>query len=304
MRVEGLSIHQIARFLSRPRCTVQRVLALPVDLTKKGPNPKLSQRDNRAIAIVAAKEVVINVPIIKGRLGLSCSRPTISAALKEYNFRYGSCKIIPMLTKRHIQARIAFATEKRTWTSDQWDKVLFSDEKRFTFALPDGPIQSWMQKEKRKVIKKSNCKKSLMVWAAFSRTKKTDIVFVTGNLNSELYVDILENNLLPIMDPDDIFQQDNATCHTSGYTRAWFDENRVDVMPWPAISPDLNPIENLWAYMQHKVYEGGVSFDNEQELMNKIKDVWDEIPQSIIDNLIGSMNKRMEMVLKGKGERL
>lgn len=143
-----------------------------------------------------------------------------------------------------------------------------------------------------------------MVWAAFSRTKKTDIVFVTGNMDSELYIDILEHNLLGVMDPDDIFQQDNASCHTSRRTMSWFSDNGVEVMSWPAISPDLNPIENLWAYMQHKVYQGGISFNNEQALMDKIKDVWDSIPQTIIDNLIGSMNKRMELVIKGKGERL
>lgn len=304
LRDNGVSVRRIARFLGRPRCTIQRVLKRPANITKKGPNPKLSLRTKRAIAYIAAKENIINIPMIKSRLSLTCSRPTIGKALKEFDYRYGASRILPHLTKRHLQARVAFATEKRNWTSDHWDNVFFSDEKRFTFALPDGPINSWMKKKRRKTIKKSTCKKSLMVWAAFSRTKKTDIVFVTGNLNSELYIDILEHNLMAIMDTDDIFQQDNATCHTSRQTMTWFADNGIEVMQWPAISPDLNPIENLWAYMQHKVYEGGISFDNEQLLMNKIKDVWDEIPQVIIDNLIGSMNKRMEQVIKGKGERL
>lgn len=259
----GLSVRKIARVIGRPRRTIQRVLKHPPNIKKKGPNPKLSRRTKRAIALIAAKETIINIPLIKSRLNLTCSRNTISSALKEYNFRYGTCKILPKLTKRHLLARVAFAKEKRNWTSDHWDSVFFSDEKRFTYAIPDGPISSWMKKGRRKRVKKSTCKKSLMVWAAFSRTKKTDIVFVTGNMDSEMYIDILEHNLLGVMDPDDIFQQDNATCHTSRRTMTWFAEQGIEVMPWPAISPDLNPIENLWSYMQYKVYEGGVSFDDE-----------------------------------------
>lgn len=303
LRANGQSIREIVRIIGRPRSTVQRVLKLPTNHTKKGPIDKLCGHVKRAIAYTVSRQTVINIPMIQQQLNLGCSRSTVGRALKALNFRYGTCKIIPHLMKRHLDARMAFSREKRSWTSNDWDKVLFSDEKRFTFAVPDGPIKSWMRKGGRKRIQKCNSQRSVMVWAAFSKTKKTDIVFVTGNLNSDLYIEILEHNLLPILDEGDIFQQDNASCHTSRITRSWFAENGVEVMPWPALSPDLNPIENLWAYMQRKVYEGARSFDNEQLLMDKIKDIWDEIPQTIIDNLIGSMNKRMELVLKGKGNR-
>lgn len=143
-----------------------------------------------------------------------------------------------------------------------------------------------------------------MVWAAFSRSKQSEIVFLEENVNSELYVDILEHNLLPMMGPADIFQQDNASCHKSRTTMAWFQEKEVAVMDWPAISPDLNPIENLWAYMQQKVYEEARSFDCRRDLMQKITDVWADIPQIMRDNLIDSMPKRMDLVLKEKGERI
>ncbi|GFX27711.1 transposable element Tcb1 transposase [Trichonephila clavipes] len=54
---------------------------------------------------------------------------------------------------------------------------------------------------------------------------------------------------------DGIFQQDNARCHTAASVRAWFEEHQDEftVLPWPANSPELNPIENLWDHLDRVV---------------------------------------------------
>jgi len=62
------------------------------------------------------------------------------------------------------------------------------------------------------------------------------------------YIEILEEGLLDVLQEvqdtlgDPLFQQDNARIHTAADTMAWFEENNVEVMEWPACSPDLNPI--------------------------------------------------------------
>jgi len=52
------------------------------------------------------------------------------------------------------------------------------------------------------------------------------------------------------------------------------------VLPWPPLSPDLNPIENLWGYLSQKVYEGGKSYQSSQELWEALVKAWNETPLS------------------------
>ncbi|GFS27599.1 transposable element Tcb1 transposase [Elysia marginata] len=40
-----------------------------------------------------------------------------------------------------------------------------------------------------------------------------------------------------------VFQQDNARAHTARYTQQFLEQRSVQVLPWPVLSPDLNPIE-------------------------------------------------------------
>ena len=68
---------------------------------------------------------------------------------------------------------------------------------------------------------------------------------------------------------------------------------------WPSNSPDLNPIENLWGYMEHKL-KNRVCATNE-ELWEQIQSVWDSIPLSYIQSLFDSMPKRLRAVKKKNG---
>jgi hypothetical protein len=68
---------------------------------------------------------------------------------------------------------------------------------------------------------------------------------------------------------------------------------------WPSQSPDLNPIEHLWEEVERRIRCQNLR--NKNELMEKIQDVWNEIPQSTLDKLIDSMPRRYAALIKSKG---
>ena len=103
-----------------------------------------------------------------------------------------------------------------------------------------------------------------------------------------------------------VYQQDGALCHTSNSTLAWLEKHLPkgcsinDGGKWPAGSPDLNPIENLWNFFQNKVVEfQPSSFDQFKELL---VDVWWDISQDYIRTLYNSMPRRIEAVLNSNGK--
>lgn len=69
------------------------------------------------------------------------------------------------------------------------------------------------------------------------------------------YQDELEEGLLPIYDGTRQFQQDNSRIHNYGGTPEWLQEHAVAYIDWPPHSPDLNPIEHMWAALKKKLFE-------------------------------------------------
>ncbi len=98
-------------------------------------------------------------------------------------------------------------------------------------------------------------------------------------------------------DADFIFQQDLAPAHTA--KGSWFNDHSVTVLDWPANSPDLNPIENLWDIVKRKMRD--TRPNNADELKAAVKETWASIPPQQCHKLITSMPRWIEAVIKAKG---
>ncbi len=122
---------------------------------------------------------------------------------------------------------------------------------------------------------------SVMIWVAMSSAGVGPLCFLKTNVIAPVYQDILEHFMLPsadqlFKDADFIFQQDLAPAHTAKSTKSWLNDHGVGVLDWPANSPDLNPIENLWGIVKRKMRNKRPK--NADELKATVKETWASIP--------------------------
>ena len=91
-------------------------------------------------------------------------------------------------------------------------------------------------------------------WAAFGPDQRSGLIAIDGYADGQLIYDLHASFLPDFVGPNDIFMHDNAPVHTARIVRALLEELGIKVMIWPPYSPDLNPIENLWALMKAEIY--------------------------------------------------
>ncbi len=119
-----------------------------------------------------------------------------------------------------------------------------------------------------------------------------------GTMNAERYKKVLEQHMLPSRQR--VFQQDNAKPHTAAITTVWLRSRRVRVLNWPACSPDLSPIENIWHIIKRKIRQRRPQ--TLQQLETYIRQEWDQVPTPKLQKRITSMPRRLQTVLKRRGD--
>lgn len=131
------------------------------------------------------------------------------------------------------------------------------------------------------------------------------IMFVSSKMKSADYVKVLDECLKPFMRQNRgqqlIFQQDNASIHVSAETRRWLNSNNIDVLDWPACSPDLNPIENIWGHLARAIYAENKQYESIAELKKAIKTAWNHLRLVTLKNHSNSMSNRLFQVIRRNG---
>lgn len=243
---------------------------------------------------------------IKDELSLNTSERTIQRILKSCpHLIYKKYLKKPQLSEKHKEARMDFAKKCIKGRLDWW-KVIWSDEKKFNLDGPDGINYYWhdLRKEPEYLSKRSFGGRSVMVWGAFQGKQLLDLQFIESTFNSEKYTEMLQVSLLPFYYKNDVFMHDNASIHASKFTKNWLKMNQVEVLDWPAHSPDLNPIENLWGILTRTVFANGRQFGTKEELKIAIKDAWDDLLESTLESLNESIPNRIINVISKNGGQI
>jgi transposase len=117
------------------------------DRPRSGRPRKLSDRNNRTIVRMLKKKETQTATTISKALksshNIEVSRFTVARALKSHGYACRIKKKKPKLTERHKKARLAFAKKYESWTSDDWKKVVWSDESKFNLLNSDGKEYYW-----------------------------------------------------------------------------------------------------------------------------------------------------------------
>jgi hypothetical protein len=129
-----------------------------------------------------------------------------------------------------------------------WERTIFSDEKKWNLDGPDGLQQYWncLRHEEKAVFSRQNGGESVMIWAGIWAGGATKLAFVEDTRTADDCVYTLSEYLLPAghcrFGTALVFQQDNASMHTARYTIAFFRDQEMEAMDCLALSPDLNPM--------------------------------------------------------------
>ena len=229
-----------------------------------------------------------------------------------YNRRVISKKI--KIRKENRARRCSFCRQKLTWTvRNNWCKVIFSDETKVVIGA-DKKIYIWHRcnehlypectgimsdREKQGTI-------SAMFWGCITCNGVGTIIPINGNMNSVKYIETLDNHLWPVVAKNFgnsawIFQEDNAPCHVSRQRNAWKADNNIPILPWPAQSPDINVIENVWRVLKIHINRRVNYIKTKADLERVVTEVWTLLPLHYIQSLYQNLPKRIKAVIKEKG---
>lgn len=317
---DGIGVREVARRLQVSHsviiCLRERFQATGrvQERHRTGRPKKTTERENRYITRQAVQQRKSTANTIKRRLrtatNTTVSSQTIRNRLHDARLRARRPVRKPMLTRNQKANRRAWCTAHMRWTRAQWRHVLFTDESRFCVVPDDGRERVWRRPGEElepnavhEVVPYGGG--SVMVWGGISRHHRTPLYHVHGNLTGQRYLqEILQPLVVPALQhigPASVLQDDNATPHRSRAVNAFVQQAGINRMVWPANSPDLNPIEQLWAELGRRVMENHPLPDNRQQLLGWLQQEWDDIPQAFIARLINTMRQRCLDCLNANG---
>ena len=272
----------------------------------------------------------------QGLTPVKCHKTTVIRTSKKLALKKGqpiqafTGKPAKRLTLDTKSKRLSFSNVNK---SRAWGNVMFTDRKKFLFSYPGAKVQrvEWGYKGSSRQATMVNHPQVVNLYAGITRYGVTACSVVAGtskhkstyfnkqgkvsrNITSSEYKEVLTTTLLPegrrlfsgAGISNWVLQQDNDPTHkvAAAVIHDWKSKHQGSVAllgNWPPNSPDLNPIENVWSYVQARVNSLGCKTFEEfkQAVLQELQNV----PRGMLGNLIKSMGSRMASVISTDGDK-
>lgn len=315
----GLSNSEIARLLGRSDRTIRywanklKNGTLFNEPVRPGRPPKSTARDLRHLRREVQKNGIRRIQDIARDAGLEVSEATARKMAKKCGVFYASRPKVPFINEANKKNRKVWARAHQNKDSSYWDRVVWTDETTICLTGGYGPRKSWVTKDskyrgKNPLTFKKFGGVKVMFWGCFTSDGAGLFIPIVGTLNAVRYVELLREHVLPWIRQRErdlgvslVFQQDNAPPHTAAITREFLAQNGVEVLDWPPCSPDLNPIENMWAILKRRLSETFIGLSTAADLKRSAAAMWSRFSREECLRLVQNMPRRIKAVLDAKG---
>jgi transposase len=275
--------------------------------------PRLtSDLEDTALVVASVAEPFDTPHRLKRKLELDVSPRTLDRRLIGAGLPGRVVQHKKKFSDEERRKRLAFAEGYKDWTEQQWESVLFADETSVRGAGFSG--QQWVRRPVGEALnpdymadKKAHPVK-LHMWGCFCARGPGYCYIFNENLDAKLLKQILDEHLIPSAhlhyreDPPEpwSFLQDNDPKHRSRLVQEWLHNHGVQCLDFPPYSPDLNPMEHVWADIARRVERQQPS--TMETLQDVVAEEWTATPLDFLRTLAHSMPKRCKAVIEARGE--
>jgi hypothetical protein len=314
--------------------TVRRI---DMDKARKAPSESKRARIQRQKAVVRLAKVVKSeagrrTPCFSSaaliRAGLEAqdkvkaSRSTVFRDLKRAGYKAYVRPVHPFDAKASAKKRVAFANKKllmQPADAPIWKGLIFVDETFLdtndrtgkTQYVPGGKQQQLVPR----VVKNRFNVPHLQIFTSIGYNYKGPIVCIDGKkdeegkvirLNAQRYVSTCLSKMKQKLQQRGVrLVQDGARCHIAQSVMAYLQKSKIEVLSdWPAYSPDLNPIENMWKILGAEVSKRSAAVENVEQLKKIVVEAWNAMPMSVVNNLVMSFRNRLCKVRQSGGAQV
>nr|CAH7737755.1 unnamed protein product [Callosobruchus chinensis] len=270
-----------------------------------------TRREYRYIAQLARRERSVTVLVLTSQFQRTFNRVISTATIHRRVLASGlRCRRPlrgPSLTARHRTARLQWARAQQDWLLPQWRNVLFSDESRFRLVSDDYRERFWRKRGGQNILATAigvgpYGVGTQLFWDGIRFNGRAQLIHIPETMTGAYY---LQNIINAIVQPlrneigdQFIFMDDNARPHRTRAVQQALENGDIAKLEWPAMSPDINPIEHVWNYVSRAIFNRNNPPRITQELIVAATEEWDNIPQEVINNLIIGMHRRVDELIR------